>query len=269
VELRALSWNLYHGRDFPPDPALLTLRSRLFGITERNDTHLQVNRDLFGEFAGVLAEANWDVALLQEAPPRWALPLAGSCSAVAHRALTSRNRLLALTSFLARHNPDLIASSEGGSNLTLVRSGVVAERRELVLRKGPKPERRTMAFTRLGSGACVANLHASTSDPLATEELLLAAERSVEWAAGSPLILGGDFNVRPAASQLFGRLADRYGFSAPGDPDAIDHLLASGLEVIEPPRASPPEERELHEQGRAIRLSDHAPLEALFGTPAG
>ena len=29
--MRVLSWNLYHGRDFPPDPALLTLRSRLLG----------------------------------------------------------------------------------------------------------------------------------------------------------------------------------------------------------------------------------------------
>ena len=27
--MRVLSWNLYHGRDFPPDPALFTLRSRL------------------------------------------------------------------------------------------------------------------------------------------------------------------------------------------------------------------------------------------------
>ena len=33
--MRVLSWNLYHGRDFPPDPALFTLRSRLLRVTER------------------------------------------------------------------------------------------------------------------------------------------------------------------------------------------------------------------------------------------
>ena len=31
--LRVLSWNLFHGRDFPPDPALRTLRSRLLRTT--------------------------------------------------------------------------------------------------------------------------------------------------------------------------------------------------------------------------------------------
>ena len=36
--------------------------------------------------------------------------------------LTSRNSLGALRAFAARLNPDLIASGEGGSNLTLVRA---------------------------------------------------------------------------------------------------------------------------------------------------
>ena len=52
--MRVLSWNLYHGRDFPPDPALFTWRSRLLKMTERNATHVQVNRPLLGEFASVL-----------------------------------------------------------------------------------------------------------------------------------------------------------------------------------------------------------------------
>ncbi|HZB06539.1 MAG TPA: hypothetical protein VE449_08110, partial [Thermoleophilaceae bacterium] len=69
--MRVLSWNLYHGRDHPPDPALFTLRSRLLRITERNETHVQANRPLFDEFAGWLAGHEWDVALLQEAPPLW------------------------------------------------------------------------------------------------------------------------------------------------------------------------------------------------------
>ncbi len=70
----------------------------------------------------MLAGAEWDVALLQECPPRFAAPLAEACGAEAHRVLTSRNSLGALRTFVARLNPDLIASGEGGSNLTLVRS---------------------------------------------------------------------------------------------------------------------------------------------------
>ncbi|MGB7589566.1 MAG: hypothetical protein WBM00_12770, partial [Solirubrobacterales bacterium] len=66
MEFTAICWNLFHGRDFPPDPALLTWRSRLLGISERNSTHIQVNRNLLPEFASLLAGAEWDVALLQE-----------------------------------------------------------------------------------------------------------------------------------------------------------------------------------------------------------
>ena len=81
----------------------------------------------------MLAAAEWDVALLQEAPPRFAEPLARACGAEAHRVLTSRNGLGALRAAAARLNPDLIASGEGGSNLTLVRPagalGGIVERR--------------------------------------------------------------------------------------------------------------------------------------------
>ena len=75
MKFTAIAWNLFHGRDFPPDPALFTWRSRLLRATERNSTHLQVNRDLEREFAAVLAGAAWDAALLQECPPSFAAPL--------------------------------------------------------------------------------------------------------------------------------------------------------------------------------------------------
>ncbi|HYP48957.1 MAG TPA: hypothetical protein VEQ61_10005, partial [Thermoleophilaceae bacterium] len=75
-DLRVLSWNLYHGRDHPPDPALLTWRSRLLRLTERNATHAQVNRSLEAEFGSWIAAQDWDLALLQEAPPRWFRALA-------------------------------------------------------------------------------------------------------------------------------------------------------------------------------------------------
>jgi endonuclease/exonuclease/phosphatase family metal-dependent hydrolase len=293
-----MAWNLFHGRDFPPDPALFTWRSRLLRVTERNDTHLQVNRDLLDEFAAMLAEAEWDVALLQECPPRFAAPLARACGAEAHRVLTSRNSLGPLRRAAARLNPDLIASGEGGSNLTLVRPttsrcnalarsqdtyalhrqgcvglGGIVERRDLVIHEG-KPERRAMAFTRTGSGLCVANLHATNDHPeMATEDVLLAARRATEWAGEAPLLFGGDLNLRPAETPaVFDELRSRFGLDTPTTaPSAIDHMLGRSLAVVSPPTPWPPERREVRivdgeteSGGRAIRLSDHTPVGARF-----
>lgn len=270
MEFTAIAWNLFHGRDFPPDPTLRSWRSRLLRIEQRNATHVQVNRDLSKEFATLLAATAWDVALLQECPPRFAAPLARACGAEAHQVLTSRNSLGPLRALLARQNPDLIASGEGGSNLTLVRVpgklGGIAERRELAIHEG-EPERRAMAFTRTASGVCVANLHATNDVPkLAVEDVLRAASAADEWAAESPLIFGGDLNLRPGdGPEIFARLRDEFGLAAPTGPRAIDHLLTRGLEVLEPPLAWVPGKRELPLGGRALRLSDHAPIEARFG----
>jgi len=272
VQLTALSWNLFHGRDFPPDPALRSWRSRLLRTSERNATHVQVNRDLLEEFAQLLAGVAWDVALLQECPPRWWEPLAAACGAKHHGVLTSRNSLAPLRAFVAHRNPDLIASGEGGSNLTLVRGAEIVERHELTIHRG-RPERRTMAFTRIagadGTPLCMANLHATNDRPaLATEDVLRGAEAATRWAAGAPLIFGSDLNLRPQETPTaFAALRDRFGLAAPTAPDAIDHLLVSGLETIEPPQQWPPERRELTEDGLALRLSDHAPVEARFATP--
>src|SRR6185436_5620667 len=114
--------------------------------------------------------------LLQECPPRFAEPLARACNAQAHRALTSRNSLGALRAFAARVNPDLIASGEGGSNLTLVRPagplGPITERQELAIHEG-RPERRALALTHAATGICFANLHATNDQPaLAAEDVL-------------------------------------------------------------------------------------------------
>jgi len=270
VEFTAIAWNLFHGRDFPPDPELRSWRSRLLRIDERNETHVQVNRDLTTEFATLLSSAAWDVALLQECPPRFATPLARACSAEPHRALTSRNALGGLRGFLARQNPDLMASGEGGSNLTLVRVpgrlGGIAERRELAIHEGA-PERRSMALTRTASGLCLANLHATNDRPdLAEEDVLRAARAAAEFASGAPLIFGGDLNLRPAENPgIFERLREEFGLAAPTAPRAIDHLLARGLEVVDPPTPWQPERRELPLDGRALRLSDHAPVQARFG----
>jgi endonuclease/exonuclease/phosphatase family metal-dependent hydrolase len=291
VQLTALSWNLFHGRDHPPDPALFTWRSRLLRRGERNATHVQVNRDLAAEFARLLAAATWDVALLQECPPRWWDPLAAACDAEAHGVLTSRNSLAALRAFLARRNPDLIASGEGGSNLTLVRNSfrcafptervgeahrngrARVERRELTIHRG-RPERRAMAFTRIAGDSaqlCVANLHATNDRPrMAADDVLRAAAAANAWAGDAPLVFGGDLNLRPGETpEVFTALRERFGLTGPTGPKAIDHLLVRGLETVEPPHAWPGRRRELPEEGLALRLSDHAPVEARFATLPG
>ncbi len=286
MEFTAVSWNLFHGRDFPPDERLFTWRSRLLRISERNATHIQVNRDLTAEFAGLLAGAEWDVALLQECPPRYAALLAAACEAAGHRALTSRNSFAALRSFVARRNPDLIASGEGGSNLILVRNSFrcalcthseqkahreakpIAERREMAIHEGG-PERRAMAFVRTESGVCVANLHATNDQPaLATEDVLKAAQAASEWAGSSPLLFGGDFNLRPAENPVaFEQLRERFGLEGATAPGAIDHLLSRGLTVTSAAQTWPPERRELPCGDLSLRLSDHAPVQASFATP--
>ena len=268
--MRVLSWNLYHGRDFPPDPALFTLRSRLLRRTERNATHVQVNRPLLDEFARVLGGLDWDVALLQEAPPRWFGALQGRTGTRGVRTLTSRNVLPPLQGLLADLNPDLIASWEGGSNQMLVRpSARIAAHRELTI--ASRPERRRMHWVRVDLGGkaklCVANLHATAGRPAqAGPEVVTAAETAVDWSGDHPLVFGGDLNLRPAAEpETFEQLEERFGLREPTAPDAIDHVLARGLEIAEAPRRLAPERRELTEpDGRRLRLSDHRPIAARF-----
>jgi endonuclease/exonuclease/phosphatase family metal-dependent hydrolase len=268
--MRVLSWNLYHGRDFPPDPALFTWRSRLCRVTERNATHAQVNRPLLDEFVSVIGGLEWDVALLQEAPPRWFRVLASRLAASGALALTSRNLLPSWQRRLADWNPDLIASSEGGSNQLLVRGRIVEVRRLTLARL---PERRRMLWARveLPQGrVCVANLHASADLPLkAAAEVERAAERSVAWAGGDPVVFGGDLNIRPRREpEPFACLRERFGLGDPTEPDAIDHLLVRDLGVAERPRRLAPEQRELTEPGGLrLRLSDHAPVVGAF-TPS-
>jgi endonuclease/exonuclease/phosphatase family metal-dependent hydrolase len=173
---------------------------------------------------------------------------------------------------LADLNPDLLASSDGGSNQILVRRpGRIAQTRRM--RLAERPERRRMIWARveLPEGrVCVANLHASAGlQTAAAEELVRAAGQALEWSAGHPLVLGGDFNVRPRHDPaVFAALNERFGLGEPTAPAGIDHLLARGLEVEERPHRLDARERELAGPGgRLIRLSDHAPVAARFGLP--
>jgi endonuclease/exonuclease/phosphatase family metal-dependent hydrolase len=268
--MRVLSWNLYHGRDFPPDPALFTRRSRLLRTTERNATHVQVNRPLREEFIRVLDGLEWDVALLQEAPPRWFDELLRRTGSVGVRALTSRNVCPPVQGVLADWNPDLMASWEGGSNQILLRArGRIVEQRALTITR--RPERRRMHWARVelfgGATLCVANLHASAGRPAqASVEVVSAALAAVGWSGQTPLVFGGDFNLRPQAEpEPFALLKERFGLGDPTAPDAIDHVLVRGLETAERARRLAPERRELAEpDGRRLRLSDHRLVAAKF-----
>ena len=265
-----MTWNLFHGRDWPPEPELQVRahKGNLRRGPRRGRRYEQANWDLFADFSHLIAGTVWDVALFQEFPPSWRDRMAAACGAEAHRALSGRNWLQPITSLIGRWRPDLLGAWEGGSDTTLVRRahGSIAERRREILTR--RPELRVMALTRLSTGICVANLHVSTKPASAERELLDAAERATAFAGEHPLVFGGDFNVRPQASSVFGELERRFGLAPPTAPDRLSHLLVRGLEVVEHPVALPPEARDVPdpETGLLIRLSDHHPVIGKFET---
>jgi endonuclease/exonuclease/phosphatase family metal-dependent hydrolase len=267
----ALTWNLLHGRDFPPDPELRTWRQRLWPGEYRRGDWVQVNRPLLAEFGTMLAGWEWDVAMLQEAPPRWLRPLASACGAGGVSALTSRNSLAFARAAIADWNPDLIASNEGGSNQLLVRPPWrVADVRRVELAR--RPERRTALWARLEDGAgqvvCVVSMHATAEGDhtRAAHELLRVAGLCVEWEPDAPLVLGGDMNLRPREHPwAFAELRARYGLAPATADDAVDHVLGRGVEIVLPPRRFRAEERDVvRADGARVRLSDHAPVEVRF-----
>ena len=247
--MRALTWNLFHGRDLPVE--------------------VDYRRSLHAEFAALLDRFDWDVALLQEAPPRWFQELAFRSGARGRVVKTSRNQLGFARGLIADRYPDLIKSGEGGSNQILFRQpwSIAAERTMTLARL---PERRRMIWVRLQHPAngdvCVANLHASAHNPArAAQEVERAAEAALAWSGKTPLIFGGDLNVRPAEQPwIYAKLAE-LGFSGPTGDKLIDHLLVRGLEVHDAPRQLPAERREVKTADAArVRLSDHAVVVATF-----
>jgi endonuclease/exonuclease/phosphatase family metal-dependent hydrolase len=226
IPLRVLTWNLFHGRSVPP-----------------------AGGALLPQFAARLAEWDWDVALLQEVPPWWPVPLAEAAGALQRTALTSRNGALPLRRAIAERWPDAIRSNGGGANAVLSRIGI-DESRQLTLRR--VPERRVAQLVSVGNGICVANFHASTRPTLARDELRRLHAHADAWAAGRPLILGGDLNLRDPQLPL--ELAGR---------GTVDFIFVAGLQ---PERAVAIPSRRLRLDGRELRLSDHRPLIATLTT---
>jgi endonuclease/exonuclease/phosphatase family metal-dependent hydrolase len=210
-----LTWNLFHGRSVPDAP-----------------------REQLADFAAALAAWEWDVALLQEVPPWWPPALGRACGAGARTALTSRNWLLPLTRWVARRRPDVIKSWGGGSNAVLVRGEAIAEHRLRTLRAWP--ERRVVHGVRLGRGWWVCNVHAQAhSEARAQADVALAAATATAWAAGAPVVLGGDLNTRAPVAAGFTRVAGH----------GVDHVLVQAASGGAAGRTLP--------HGR---LSDHGPV---------
>lgn len=190
------------------------------------------------EFCRALAGWSWDVALLQEVPPWWPPRLAAATGASERMALTSRNSCLPLRRAIASRNPDLLAAAGGGCNSILVRGRAVGEHRVRELTR--RPERRVMHGVALGDAGLVVNLHASTHPPEQRRaDLMLAAATALEWAAGGPLVFGGDLNSTQPAMPGLRHIAGHH----------VDHFFTEGR-----PAASEPEVLD------AGPLSDHAPL---------
>jgi endonuclease/exonuclease/phosphatase family metal-dependent hydrolase len=216
VRLRVLTWNLLHGRSVPG-----------------------AGHELFDEFCAALAGWSWDVALLQEVPPWWPPLLGDRLGADQRLVLTSRNAVLPLRRAIAVRWPDLIKSNGGGCNAILVRGDVVAEHRWR--RLCVWPERRWVHGVRLrDAGLWVANLHGG--GPL--RDATRAAESARRWAAATPVVLGGDFNIRELRLD---------GFEYAGGW-SVDHVLVRGLRA---------DGSEVLDRGR---LSDHAPVLAAVRT---
>jgi endonuclease/exonuclease/phosphatase family metal-dependent hydrolase len=213
--VRVLSWNLYHGRSRPPS-----------------------GRSLLREFAGALAGWEWDVALLQEVPPWWPPRLAAATGAAERTQLTSRNCLLPLRRAISVRNPDILKSNGGGSNAILVRGQAIEEHRSLRLRF--LPERRWVHAVRLPDGSWVANVHSqSRPQPAAQSDSERALAVARDWAAGAPLVFGGDLNLRQPAFPGMVHVAGHH----------VDHIFTDGRAATGP--------GEVIDRGP---LSDHAPL---------
>ncbi len=179
MDLRVLTWNMFHGRAVPP-----------------------AGRDLYDEFAGALERWEWDVALLQEVPPWWPRQLMETLGCEMAGVLTSRTTLLPLRRAIAMRKPDLMRAGGGGANAILARSDRIVHGRAALLCR--RPERRRVHGVSLACGVWVSNLHASAGpSPAAERDLRAAVAASHEWARSErlPLILGGDFNLRAVEAE--------------------------------------------------------------------
>jgi endonuclease/exonuclease/phosphatase family metal-dependent hydrolase len=219
------SWNVYHGRTYPPG-----------------------RRAHLSEAVVLVTADSPDVVCLQEVPA-WGLANLTAWSGMqAFAAITKRAPLGARFGQVLTdtHHRVLRSAVSGQGNAILVSPPLAAEDLGAIRISGSTGEPRMCQAVRLASAIVVANLHASAYGSAAVEPEIV---RALEWlnecaAPEEPLVLAGDFNTRPELP----------GFSPPGP--GIDHVLVRGAEAG-PLRVWPEERR--RQNGRL--LSDHAPVE--------
>ena len=153
--------------------------------------------------------------------------------------LTSRNWLLPLRRAISARNPDLLKSGGGGANAILVRG----RDRRAPRACGCGGGRRAAGCTACGcrTARWVVNVHSQNHPKaLARPTPRRAIDAAREWAAGAPLVFGGDVNLqRPPELPGLLHVAGNH----------VDHLFTDGR-----PAAG---RREVLERGP---LSDHPPV---------
>jgi endonuclease/exonuclease/phosphatase family metal-dependent hydrolase len=151
---------------------------------------------------------------------------------------------------VAERWPDLAKSNGGGANAVLSRAPILAHR-SVRLRRWP--ERRVAQIVRLSGGVVVANYHATTRPPLASEELHRLWHEAAAWAGTGPMIVAGDLNLRdPTVPDHDAQHA------AQRD---VDHVFVRGLRVEGFQRLA----STLPGSGAGTVLSDHPPLLVSLG----
>lgn len=298
MRITVLTWNLFHARDGHPG-AHPTWASRLRRRPAAGTTHLHLNRKYVDQMAAVIARAGADIVALQEVPlgaiPALARGTGMAAAWIATGPLIGPARL---RDRWAATNPDLWLTHESNANVLLVgrrltpvpgtlrRVRLNAPRHIAALVRAQRPparevlhwlgERRGMvcATVRTPEGVelavgCV-HLHNSHVEGFVAHEARTAAA-ALAAGPGAPhaAILAGDLNVHPGHAALEPLRAG--GWDDAGGPRGIDRILHRGLAVEAPPAALPPEAHEIRVPHRGrwwpVRLSDHAPVRAVFRLP--
>ena len=224
----------------PARPALFT-RARAAAGDRADATHVQVNRPLLDEFA-VLDRLEWDVALLQEAPPRWFGELA---------------RRTPLERRARAHVAQLVALAAAASSRTEPRPDRVERGRlEPDARARPgrdrgAPRRCTLTPAAGAAPDAVGALTSTAADRVRGEPARLGADcpsrraragrrrgaGAVEWSGATRSCSAATSTCARRATRSRSRSCASASASASRPArTAIDHLLARGLEVVERPR---------------------------------
>lgn len=237
MRLLVRTWNLYHGRTFPPSERL----------------HLE-------RMVRLVTADGPDVVALQEVP-LWAVRRLEAWSGMAAAwALTMPAVLGPLARRVTDLDPKRFRSSlTGQANALLVNPHFEAgrhrrlvlnpglSRRDWLLRGGQRRVCQALDVDARGERVVLANLHASNSPDrrLVGEEI----ERAAAFLGDAErCVLCGDFNVARHSVA---------GFTVP--IDGIDQVLVRGLALERGPEPWPDERRTV----AGVVLSDHAPVEAV------